>query len=458
MIAEDGGRKTEDGKTSVLSVLPVFLLLSSVLVFVFVAACGKKGPPLPPLNLAPEAPQSVAARRLGDTVYIQFAVPNKSLTGPGPFSVDHLEVFAATIEPGGPTPPNRELLKPHFMVAKIPVQPPPDPDVEPDESVEKDTRPKPGDTIAYVETLTPPILEPQQLWKPPVVTAKPGAPSAPPPPAPAPAAAPNPAAPNPAAPAAAPPAAPPPPMLTRVYVVQGVAKNGSRGQPSARAVIPLLTAPAPPRQGTTAFDAATVTLTWQPPATRTDEAPGVMYNIYAAPTFAPGGGTAGKPAAGVPTTAPAMPPAPLNATPIAETTFSKPGAAAGEEQCFVVRSVATVATVPIESDPSDPMCVTPKDTFPPAAPKGLAAVAGAGVMNLIWDANTDSDLGGYIVLRGEAPGDTLQPLTPQPIRETRYVDRTVQPGVTYVYAVIAVDKATPPNQSALSNKVQETAR
>ena len=137
---------------------------------VALAACGKKGPPLPPLNLAPEAPQSVAARRLGDTVYIQFAVPNKSLTGPGPFSVDHLEVFAATIEPGGPTPPNRELLKPHFMVAKIPVQPPPDPDVEPDESAGKDPRPKPGDTIAYVEQLTPQILEPQQLWKPPVVT------------------------------------------------------------------------------------------------------------------------------------------------------------------------------------------------------------------------------------------------------------------------------------------------
>jgi predicted small lipoprotein YifL len=417
-------------------------LAATALVFLTVAACGKKGPPLPPLNLAPEAPQSVAARRLGDTVYIQFTVPNKSLTGPGPFSVDHLEVFAATIEPGGPTPPNRELLKPHFMVAKIPVQPPPDPDVEPDQSTETDTRPKPGDTIAYVEKLTPQILEPQQLWKPPVVTAKAGAPPPPPPPAPAPV-----AAANPAAPAAAPPAAPPPPMLTRVYVVQGVAKNGSRGQPSARAVIPLLTAPGPARPGTTTFDAATVTITWQPPATQTDEAPGVTYNIYAAPA-------AGSGAAGVPTTAPA----PLNAAPIAETAFSKPGAAAGEEQCFVVRSVATVATVPIESDPSDPMCVTPKDTFPPAAPKGLAAVAGAGIMNLIWDANTDGDLGGYIVLRGEAPGDTLQPLTPQPIRETRYVDRTVQPGVTYVYAVIAVDKATPPNQSALSNKVQETAR
>jgi fibronectin type 3 domain-containing protein len=102
--------------------------------------------------------------------------------------------------------------------------------------------------------------------------------------------------------------------------------------------------------------------------------------------------------------------------------------------------------------------VTPADTFPPAAPTGLAAVSGPGVINLIWDANRDADLAGYTVLRGEAPGDTLQPLTPQPIRETRYVDRAVQPGVTYVYAVIAVDRAATPNRSALSNRVQETAR
>jgi len=120
--------------------------------------------------------------------------------------------------------------------------------------------------------------------------------------------------------------------------------------------------------------------------------------------------------------------------------------------------VATVDTAAIESAPSEPICVTPKDTFPPAAPKGLAAVSGSGAINLIWDANTDADLGGYLVLRAEAPGDTLQPLTPQPIRETRYRDTTVTAGVRYVYAVIAVDRAAPPNRSAPSNKVEETAR
>jgi fibronectin type 3 domain-containing protein len=112
----------------------------------------------------------------------------------------------------------------------------------------------------------------------------------------------------------------------------------------------------------------------------------------------------------------------------------------------------------IESRPSDPICVTPRDTFAPAEPKNLQAVGSAGVINLIWDANTEADLGGYLVLRGEAPGDTLQPLTPAAIRETRYQDRAIKPGVTYFYAIVAVDRATPPNRSAPSNRVQETAR
>ena len=63
-----------------------------------------------------------------------------------------------------------------------------------------------------------------------------------------------------------------------------------------------------------------------------------------------------------------------------------------------------------------------------------------------------------MVLRGEAPGDTLQPLTPAPLRETTYRDTTVRPGVRYVYAIVAVDKATPPNTSPPSARVEGTAR
>ena len=68
---------------------------------------------------------------------------------------------------------------------------------------------------------------------------------------------------------------------------------------------------------------------------------------------------------------------PLNAKPLDATTFAHDGAAPGKEQCFVVRSVATVGTALIESDPSSPICVTPRDTFAPAAPKSLQAVGSA---------------------------------------------------------------------------------
>ena len=238
-------------------------------------------------------------------------------------------------------------------------------------------------------------------------------------------------------------------IRTRRYAVQGVSSRGRSGPAWTRVEVRLWSAPGAARPAATAptWDATSVTVSWQQPASASDEAPGVHYNVYAMPA-------AGSGAAGVPVTAPV----PLNEKPLDVTTFAHPGAVPGKEQCFVVRSVATVGTAMIESSPSDPICVTPTDTFPPAAPKNLQAVGSAGVINLIWDANTDADLAGYLVLRGQAPGDTLEALTAAPIRETRYQDRSTTPGVTYVYAIVAVDGATPPNRSGASNRVQETAR
>ena len=99
---------------------------------------------------------------------------------------------------------------------------------------------------------------------------------------------------------------------------------------------------------------------------------------------------------------------------------------------------------------------SPRDVTPPAAPRGLYSVTGDHQATLSWLANTESDLAGYIVLRAEAPGDNMQPLMRDLIKENRYTDRTVTAGVTYSYVVIAVDKAG--NRSTPSNRVQETAR
>jgi hypothetical protein len=419
--------------TASILLFGAFFLLPSFLL----SACGKKGAPLPPLNLAPEMPQQAAARRLGDTIYIQMKVPAKNAIGRGAFSVSRLDVYAATTAPGTGLPKNTDLIKPAELVAKIPVRPPPDPDApEPDESDQKDTRPGPGETVTFAEKLTDAQLVPKTVTpaskhpkQQPASNASNGRKNAPS------------VTPTPSGQAAAPPG---PTVLTRSYVIRGVAKNGNLGAPTVRLDVPLLAAPGPARPGgAPSWDESSITISWNPPAAATDEAPGVQYNVYAATSGEAGTGAVSEPQ-------------PLNPKPLDETSFTHSGAEPGKEQCFVVRSVATVGTSTIESNASERICVTPKDVFPPAAPRTLTAVGDVGAVNLVWDANTESDLAGYIVLRAEAPGDNMQPLMRDLIKENRYTDRTVTGGVTYFYVVIAVDKAG--NRSTPSNRVQETAR
>jgi hypothetical protein len=144
----------------------------------------------------------------------------------------------------------------------------------------------------------------------------------------------------------------------------------------------------------------------------------------------------------------------LTKTAITETQYVDSRLTWGASRCYALRSVETVGALAVESEATAPACVTLADTFPPAAPKGLQAVPTEGIINLIWDANAEPDLDGYILLRAAA-GDELMPITPAPIRETAFQDR-VPAGVRYVYALKAVDKAG--NASPASERIEETAR
>jgi fibronectin type 3 domain-containing protein len=200
--------------------------------------------------------------------------------------------------------------------------------------------------------------------------------------------------------------------------------------------LPLVESAAPPSAVTAQLPAAqTVALDWAPP-TAVPDLPAVAYNVYRSDALA----------------------TPLNEKPLSEAKYQIGGVEYGKELCYVVRSVQAFEQVTIESSPSAPACLTPLDTFPPAAPAGLRTVAEDGAISLVWDQNGEADLGGYLVLRGEVPADTLAPLTAQPIPDANYRDTTVKPGVRYVYAVIAVDRATPRTQSQPSAREEATAR
>ena len=239
---------------------------------------------------------------------------------------------------------------------------------------------------------------------------------------------------EPAVPAVAGTTAPATPVSTdpaRVYAVVGVTRSGRRGQPSARAEIPLTALPPPPTDLSVRFTETNLVVEWKPPSETV-----TAYNVY----------RSGEPVQ------------PLNPEPLTSVSFEHAFSKFGEPQCFQVRSVAKARTAFIESDLSSERCVTPIDTFAPAAPQGLALVPTAGQISLIWDANTEKDLAGYLVLRGETPNGPLEPVTPAPIRETSFRDTTVKPGTRYLYAIVAVDSAAPPNRSAPKPRGVEKGR
>jgi hypothetical protein len=145
----------------------------------------------------------------------------------------------------------------------------------------------------------------------------------------------------------------------------------------------------------------------------------------------------------------------LTAAPVRLPRFSDPRVAFGDTRCYAVRAFVTIEQVSLEGNESPPACATFVDTFPPAAPAGVQAVPSDGAITLIWDASPETDLKGYLVLRGPAGSDKLERMTPEPIPETSFQDK-VPPGTRYAYAVQAVD--TSGNIGPMSARVEETAR
>jgi hypothetical protein len=439
------------------------------LLFVPLAACGKKGPPLQPLRLVPAAASEVSARRASGQVELRFLLPTANANGPGAIDLDHVEVYAITVGPGAPPPPNRELLSKARMVGAIPVKPVPEEGAPAPPAT--DTRPSAGDRVRFLEQLTEDKLKPvplpvqQEAAKPAAAATPPAAtppvatppenppavappdPAVPPagapakPGAPAAAAAPAPDAPS-GVPQGAPAAAPAPVAATlvteptRIYVVRGISRGGRPGPPSPRLPVPLVSPVVAPSAVVVRMPSETaIAVEWTPPVAEPGGPP-LTFNVYKRES----------------------PGTPLNQSPLTDVKFETAAGALGTEQCFVVRTMQATQNVTIESDVSAPACLTPADTFAPAAPKGLQAVVEEGAINLIWEPNAEADIAGYLVLRGEAPGDTLQRLTPAPIADASYRDASVTPGVRYVYAVVAIDKATPPNTSPQSAPEAATAR
>ncbi len=142
--------------------------------------------------------------------------------------------------------------------------------------------------------------------------------------------------------------------------------------------------------------------------------------------------------------------APSEAAVVASREWLDTEARYGESYSYSVQAVLKSGASAAESAVSAPVSITPVDRFPPAAPKGLTTVAGVSSIELTWDENGETDLGGYFVYR--ATGDGAWERTGGRLGAPGFSDRNVQPGTRYRYAVSAVDQLG--NESPLSPPVE----
>jgi hypothetical protein len=411
-------------------------------------ACGKKGPPLAPLRIAPTRIEDLTVQRVGDDVRLRFTVPTQNDNKTTPADIVAVELFAISgraEDEFGTSLSADQFLRFADRIGRVDVKP-----VEGEGEPAKpaaiaalDPRPAQGAIGSIGETLGPearrPFVHPRRRER------KPGEQAEVP------------------RPLAGPPSELP---FSRTYVATGLSRKGTRSGLSNRVALPVADLPmqAPP-SATIEFSETTVRIDWtRPPdaavaVQRVAVAPelparalvptrvATTYNVYPV-TRKEGGAVEGSVA--------------LNPAPVDGLTLTLPLAGFGVEQCFTVRPGLTFGRARVEGPPSTVACVAPIDKFAPAAPKGLVAVGSEGGVSLIWDPNTEGDLAGYLVMRGEVGlggvAGTLTPLMSEPLKETTYRDATAKAGVRYVYAVVAVDTASPRNVSEPSNRVEEGAR
>ena len=86
------------------------------------AACGQKGPPLPPLRPVPAALSDVTAERTADRITLQFTVPATNRDDSTPPAIDRVEIHALTAPEKTPVA-REQLLDAKNLVATIPVRP-----------------------------------------------------------------------------------------------------------------------------------------------------------------------------------------------------------------------------------------------------------------------------------------------------------------------------------------------
>jgi fibronectin type 3 domain-containing protein len=224
-----------------------------------------------------------------------------------------------------------------------------------------------------------------------------------------------------------------------VYVVTATDSIGRTSPPSNRLDIFVLSAPKPPEQLQARPGENRVTLSWSAPTTAIDGSPlrePLTYQLLRAQTrtepYQPVGG------------------------PTASLTVTDANLQNEQSYYYVVRAIRSQGTSKAFSDQPAPVTATPVDLTPPPPPSNLVAVPAEGSVRLAWNPSAAPDLAGYFVYRAPAPTGEFARVNATAVSATVYVDRSVERGKNYRYAVTAIDQARRPNESPRSEEASVT--
>jgi hypothetical protein len=191
---------------------------AALLVLAWSAACGKSGPPLPPLRPVPGRIADAALQKIDDRVEIRFTVPAANADGTTPAAIERVEIYGLSQPAATPAPTLAQLTVPKNLKSRVNVRRPPK---EPKEG----ETPPPPPAGATVDPLPGDVRTFQDA----VAATERGA-DAP----------------------------------TRYYVVVGVTGRERRGPSSPIMAVPLATEPAAPTDLVVTNDEKEIKVSWSP--------------------------------------------------------------------------------------------------------------------------------------------------------------------------------------------------
>lgn len=203
------------------------------------------------------------------------------------------------------------------------------------------------------------------------------------------------------------------------------------------ASIVTIDVPLPPEQPTVEPAVGAVVLRWSAPERTVlgSEEPAIAgYNVYRLP--ATGGGI--------------LTATPVNSTPVEGTEYSDTPPYGTWR--YAVTAVRHAGPPVHESQFPLLSSVDFADRQPPPTPGDLSPLVEERVIRLIWTGVDAADLAGYRVYR-QRDGQPHEELTTEPITRTLFVDEQPTPGVEYRYGVTSVDTSGNQSEPVVSDRV-----